>query len=322
MRAQVPGAGPQEVKIAFMGTSEFGEPLLRRLVEEGWRVVGVFTQPDRPSGRGMRETPPPIKLAALKLGLRVFQPADLKDPEGRKALKELEPDLIIVAAYGQILPEEVLELPRFGCLVVHPSLLPRHRGPSPIPFAILSGDEITGVSIILAERKPDAGPILSQCEVPIEPEDTTLSLTQKLASEAADLLSQTLPRWIRGEISPRPQEEEKATKTKKLTKKMGEIDWSSSAQEIWRKVRAFHPWPGCFTRWKGRSLKILKAYPVPGGEGKEAGLVVPLEGEGAGVVTGEGILKLCRVQLEGRRELEIAEFLRGQRDFVGSKLPC
>jgi methionyl-tRNA formyltransferase len=237
-------------------------------------------------------------------------------------LASFAPDLIVVAAFGQILPQEVLALPKSGCINVHPSLLPRYRGASPIATAILQGDEITGVTIMLLDIGMDTGPILSRREVSISADDTTGSLTAKLAQVGAQLLMETLPLWIDGRIKPQPQEESRSSYSKVITKGDGEMDWRLPATELWRRVRAFDPWPGCFTLWRGKRLKIIKVVSLPGKSDKP-GKVIALSPSAlatVGVGTGDGVLGLLRVQLEGKRDMSADEFVRGQRDFVGSLL--
>ncbi len=310
------------MRLVFMGTPEFAIPALEKLISEGYRPVAVYSQPDRPAGRGRNLVAPPVKQAALNHGLPVVQPVSLKDPAELERLTSLKPDLIVVAAFGQLLPRPVLDLPPFGCLNLHPSLLPRHRGASPIPAAILAGDEETGVSLMLLDEGLDTGPILAQRGIPIEPEDTAETLEAKLAKLGAELLVEVLPRWLAREITPQPQDEAKATYAPPLSKQDGEINWERSALELWRRVRAFYPWPGCYTWLRGKRLKVLEARPLPGGEGLKPGTVLALPGDApVGVVTGEGILGLRRVQLEGKKPLSAEEFLRGRRDFIGQVLP-
>lgn len=309
------------MRVVFMGTPEFALPTLRGLYQRGYQIAAVFTRPDRPAGRGRKPTPSPVKELATRLGLPVYQPATLRRPAAAELLRNLQPEAIVVAAYGLILPREVLEIPPHGCLNVHPSLLPRWRGPSPVAFAILAGDEYTGVTVILMDEGMDTGPILARSDpVPIGPEDTTATLTPKLAEIGAELLLETLPRWAAGEVTPEPQDDSKATYSRLLTKADGAIDWERSAEEVWRMVRAFDPWPGAYTRWQGRLLKILACRPVPGNSGRPPGTVVPFD-SGAAVQTGDGLLRLERLQLEGRRPLAIDEFLRGYPAFIGSRLP-
>jgi methionyl-tRNA formyltransferase len=311
------------LRILFMGTPEFAVTPLEHLVSGQYQVVAVYTQPDRPAGRGRYLVSSPVKKAALKWKLPVVQPDSLKQEAVIKKLGGYKPDIIVVAAYGKILPQPVLDLPRYGCINVHSSLLPKFRGASPVAAAILSGDESTGVSIMLMERGLDTGPVLARTSIPISPQDTTGTLTEKLASVAAQLLQEVMVRWPKGEITPQPQDDREATYSVPLTKEAGEIDWQQTAVEIWRRVRAFQPWPGCYTRWDGKRLEIIEALPLPGEEPFEAGKVIALEKEGAafGVMTKEGVLGVLKVQLEGKRALSAAEFARGQRQFIGSLLP-
>ncbi|TET99449.1 MAG: methionyl-tRNA formyltransferase, partial [Dehalococcoidia bacterium] len=215
--------------IVFLGTPAFAVPSLRRLADEGYEIAAVYTQPDRPAGRGRRLTPPPVKTAALAMGLPVRQPESLRDPSALAELTSLHPEVGVGVAYGQILRQEVLAIPPKGVLNVHPSLLPRHRGASPIPAAILAGDRETGVTIILMDPGMDSGPVLAQRSLPIEDWDTAGTLTEKLAPLAADLLAETLSRWLQGEIDPQPQDHSLATKAPLLKKEHGAIDWSLPA---------------------------------------------------------------------------------------------
>ena len=312
------------MRIVFMGTPEFGVPALEQLLKSEHQIVAVYTQPERPAGRGRTSTPSAVKIAASAHSLAVFQPPSLKAAHEVERLVELKPDVIVVAAFGQLLSQQVLDIPPFGCLNVHPSLLPRHRGASPIPAAILAGDEETGVSIMLMDAGLDTGPILVQRAIPIEPEDTAESLGAKLAQLGAGLLGQTLSQWLDHCLTPRPQDEGNATYSGSISKGEGDMEWHLSAIELWRRVRAFYPWPGCYTRWRGKQLKLLQAIPLSGGQGLEPGRVIsllPEQGTVFGVATGSGILGLCRVQLEGRRAMTAEEFLRGQRGFIGELLP-
>lgn len=315
----------KRLRIVFLGTPEFALPALEQMVRSEHQVLAVYTQPDRPAGRGQAPSAPPVKLSARRWGLPVLQPDSLKNPEEAERLAGLRPELLVVAAYGKLLPRPILDIPPLGCLNIHPSLLPRHRGASPVAAAILAGDSVTGVTIMLLDEGMDTGPILTQVSLTISSEDTTDTLTEKLAKAGALLLQDTLPRWQAGSLVPQPQSEEKATYSRLITKEDGEIDWHLSAREIWRRVRAFQSWPGCRTRWKGKQLKVLQAIALPQNEGSEPGEVIALRtGRDAevGVQTGEGVLGLLRVQLEGKRVLSATEFLHGQKDFPGSRLPC
>jgi methionyl-tRNA formyltransferase len=302
-----------------MGTPGFGVPTLERLVYSEHQVVAVYTGMDKLAGRGRVTTSSPVKRVAQEHGLVIVQPRRLGDKVEVERLANLKPDAIVVAAFGQILPQEVLDIPKFGCLNLHPSRLPRHRGASPIATAILVGDEETGVTIMLMDAGMDTGPVLSQKGVPIHSEDTAESLEARLALLGSDLLMETLPQWFERRLLPQPQKEEDATYTRPILKSDGEIDWSLPATELWRRVRAFYPWPGCFTLWQGKVLKILEAVALPGQA--EPGRVVLLPPHPqVGVGTREGILGLRRIQLEGKKAMSPAEFLRGQRTFIGQRL--
>ncbi|MBI4186673.1 MAG: methionyl-tRNA formyltransferase [Chloroflexi bacterium] len=307
-----------------MGTPEFAVPPLEQLIKSGqFKVVAVYSRPDKPAGRGRLPLPSPVKRAALARGLPVLQPDSLKKPEAVRQLADFSPDFIVVAAFGQILPRPVLDIPPHGCINIHPSLLPRFRGASPVAAAILAGDEFTGVSIMLMEAGLDSGPILAVAQVPVSPQDTTGSLTARLSQVAARMLPEVLLGYARGELIPRPQDETEVTYSRPLTKEEGEIDWRLPAMEIWRRVRAFQPWPGCYTRWRGKQLKIIEAVPLSGEKSAGTGRVVVLDGPGAafGVGTGAGVLGVVKVQLEGKRDMPAAEFLRGHRQLIGAVLP-
>ena len=321
------------MRIVFMGTPEFALPSLRRLVEDGHDIVGVYTRADQPAGRGRAVTPPPVKTAALELGLPVFQPASLRQPQAVEELASLRPDGIVVCAFGQLLRQPVLDIPPRGVLNVHPSLLPRHRGASPIQAAILAGDEETGVTIMLTDTGMDSGPILRQRSLAISPCDNGGSLSEKLSRLAADLLSETLPMWLAGDIEPQPQDETQATYSPLIKKEDGAIDWRRPALDIWRQVRAMNPWPGASTTLDGEMLRIWEAWPLPSeGGSNEPGAVLPLSPaqreklppevnqEALAVQTGEGLLVVLRLQRAGRRALSAAEFVRGQRDLFGQRM--
>jgi methionyl-tRNA formyltransferase len=321
--AKIPVVRRGNMRVIFMGTPEAAVPSLERLVADGYDVVAVYTQPDRTAGRGRSLALSPVKQAAERLGLPVAQPESFRNSEDVRKLADLKPDVIIICAYGQILPQSVLDIPPNQCINIHFSLLPRHRGASPVAAAILAGDEFSGVSIQLVRKKLDTGPILTAGAVPIAPHDTTGSLTEKLGLVGAGLLLEALNGWLRNEITPRSQDESRATYFRQIKKEEGEIDWSLSAEEIGRKVRAYNPWPGCFTKWRGKNLRIIQASVSPGKSSREVGRVITLSGHEAavGVVTGEGILAVFSLQLEGKRIMTASEFINGQRDFVGSLLP-
>lgn len=313
-----------KIRIVFMGTPAFAVPSLAALHEAGkeqhWEIVAVVTQPDRPAGRGKRVVISPVKETALDLGLPVLQPGRLRrEPEAVEALRSLAPDVIVVAAYGQILPKTVLEIPRFGCVNVHASLLPAYRGASPITAAILDGREETGVSIMLMDEGMDTGPVLAQTRQPIRGDDTTASLGERLAEQGAALLVKTLPGWLRGEVAPVDQSELPGEPSicRLVKKEDGRIDWSRPAAYIERMTRAYTPWPSAFTTWKGALFKIWSADVASGSAAP--GQVLGLDG-GVAVGTGDGLLVLRTVQPAGKRAMDIRSFLNGAPDFVGARL--
>jgi len=318
------------MKIIFMGTPEFGAIILDKLIKGRYKPDLVITAPDKPAGRGQEITPPPVKVVAEKNNIPVEQPETIESRSPREKIKNYKPDLIAAAAYGQILPKEILNIPKYGCLNVHPSLLPKYRGSSPIQTAILNGDTKTGATIILMDEKIDQGPILNQRTVSIEKDETALTLQGKLADLGADLLMETISKWTRNIIKAQIQDDSQATLTKVLTKADGRVNWKKSAQDLEREVRAFHPWPGSYTFWEktGKSIqiKILKArvYQPPATIAYPVGktLVVP-QNElavqcGKGYATGGGdFLVIEKLQMEGKKEMASEEFLRGYPSFIG-----
>lgn len=306
-----------------MGTPQFAVPSLR-VLSQGPYAITVVTQPDRPAGRGGKLTPPPVKALAEQLGLTVIQPPTLRDPDFRAALAELNPEATVLVAYGEYLAPSLLDLPRHGGINLHPSLLPRWRGSAPIQSAILAGDDVTGVSIILMDKGLDTGPMLAQRSVRIEPEETHPQLSARLAEIGAELLAETLPLWLRGEIEPAPQPQEGATLTHTLSKEDGLIDWNAPAEEIARRVLALQPWPGTYTYWGDRLLKIWSARPImPDMEPQAPGTVALAQQDGLPrlvVWTGNGALELEKVQLAGKPVIEARALLSGYPQIVGSVL--
>ena len=312
------------VRIVFMGTPDFAVPSLRALVEAcvpgmvwpgGMRVVGAVTRPDRPAGRGQRLAQSAVKQAALALDIPVYQPGPLRRPEAQRQIEELAPHLIVVAAFGQILPPELLYLPIRGCLNVHASLLPRWRGAAPVAAAIRAGDTETGVTIMAMDEGLDTGAIVASRATPIMPDDTTGALTDRLADLGARLLIETLPAWLEGRASQSPQDASHATLTRPLRKEDGRLDWSQPAEELARLVRAMTPWPGAYTTWNGKLLKVWEAIPIPRSGGSAPGtcyLLPPGSSHGPlACACGAGALALRVIQLEGKRAGASAEILRG-----------
>ena len=303
--------------VVFMGSPEFALPTLRVLAAS-YPVAGVVTQPDRPKGRGQSLASPPIKELAQELGLPVIQPRRLREPDAMGQLQAWQPDLIVVAAFGQILKPEVLDLPRYGCVNVHASLLPRWRGAAPIQAAILQGDVQTGVTIMRMDPGVDTGPTLSQGAIPILIDDTAISLGERLAALGAELLIETLPSYLTGELVPRPQDESLAIYAPMLKKEDGLLDFTQSAANLARRVRAFNPWPGAFTLWHGQILKILRAHPITNHQSP-----IPNQIPGMPVIyqslpafyTGDGLLVLDEVQPAGKKPMPGKVFLSGARGW-------
>ena len=307
------------IRTIFMGTPEIAVPTLQALLAHSdFDVAGVVTQPDRKAGRGRKLKPSPVKEAALAAGvLTILQPARLRDHQAFQALAALEPELIVVTAYGQILRPEVLNLPPRGCINVHASLLPRWRGASPITAAILAGDPQTGVTIMQMDPGMDTGPILTQRAETIRADDDAVSLSERLGRLGAELLMETLPCYLEDKIQPKPQPEAGVTLCRLVKKEHARIDWTRPAVEIERMVRAYQPWPGAFTTWQGQNLKIGAATATEGEA--EPGRVITREKKAA-VGTGSGLLVIEKAQLPGKRMLDIRDFLRGRPDLIGARL--
>jgi len=310
---------PDTVRLAFFGSPDFAVPTLQALVDSPWRPVVVVTQPDRPAGRSRKMQSPSAKHVAEAAGMPVLQPSRLSEPEAVAALAAYRPTLQVIAAYGQIIRREVLDLPQHGTLNVHASLLPRWRGASPIAAAIHAGDVETGVTIMLVDDGIDTGAMLSRRVEPIRTDDTAGSLSVRLAQVGAELLLDTIPHWLAGEIKPEPQDDGRSTLAPRLKKGDGRIDWSRAAADIALTVRAFTPWPGASTTFQGKSLRMLRTEAIGERTGAEHGTVVEVDGR-VGVETGDGLLVLHEVQREGKRPMGAKEFARGERNFVGGRL--
>ena len=303
-----------------MGTPSFAAASLRVLLERGHSVAAVFTQPDRPAGRGRLPRPPAVKDLALERGLVVEQPERLRDPAVVERVRALGPEAIVVAAYGRILPKMLLDIPPRGAINVHASLLPRYRGAAPIQRAILAGDMQTGITIMQMNERMDEGDILLQEALPIHEDDTAETLGKRLSALGARLLAETLDRLARGDVVPRKQNDQEATLAPMVTKEEGAVDWRRGAVEIARAVRAFSPWPSAYTKLAGRSLKIHRATAVTEAAHETPGTIVSADGDRLEVATGEGRLRLLDVQLEGKRRLTAREFLAGHPLHRGDRL--
>lgn len=307
-------------RVILMSTPAFGVSTLNTLIARGYNVVGLVTQPDKPAGRGLAVVPPRMKTAALALGVPVFQPASLFNPEAIESLRATGPDLLLVAAYGKFIPEEVCQLARLGAINLHPSLLPRWRGACPVVAAVLAGDSHTGLTVHFVVNEMDQGDILGQMAVPIRPQDTAEQLMERLGQMGGEFFLDTVEAWVAGNVVPQVQDNSQATWCDRMTKQQGEINWQQPAAHIARQVRALTPWPGAFTYWQGRQLGIVEAWPDDSWQGsEELGRVFHLDGELA-VATGAGALRLKKVQLSGKRIVTAEQFERGARGFSSALL--
>ncbi len=306
----------------FYGSPDFALPVLAALIDSPWRPIAAVTQPDRPAGRGRSPKPPPVKQLAQQHGIPVLQSERLRDQAAIAPIAALRPQLQIVAAYGQLLPETILDLPQHGTLNVHASLLPRWRGAAPVHAAILHGDPETGATIMLVDQTEDTGDILARRAAKISATETAGQLSDRLAALGADLLLETIPPWLAGQITPEPQDHSQATRARRIAKAAGKIDWSRPAIEIERQVRACTPWPGAFTTAAGAQLRIAKAEwipTIPDRPGAQPGRIT-ISGDWIGVQTGQGTLALRRLQRAGKREMSAAEFARGAATLDGTIL--
>jgi methionyl-tRNA formyltransferase len=306
--------------LIFMGSPQFAVPTFEALIG-AYTVLAVYTQPDKPAGRGKTLTTVPAAQWAAARGLPIYQPRSFrKDPTALEQLRALQPDVIVVAAYGLILPQAVLDIPRFGCVNVHGSILPRHRGAAPIASAILAVDAETGITIMRMDAGMDTGPMLSVGREPIRSDDTTLSLGERMSHLGAQLLIETLPGYLSGAITPQVQPSEGITYSPKINKADAQIDWTRSAIEIDRAVRAYIPWPGAFTWWNGQLVKVLKTGIRDQGSGiGDQGKVIQLADGAIGVVTGDGVIELIEIQLAGRKAMSARDFVRGQPSLINAQ---
>ena len=312
-----------DLRIVFMGTAELACASLQALTRQsGFSVIGVVTQPDRPKGRDLKLQPSPVKEIALRERLPVLQPARARDETFLNVLRQLQPDLIVVAAYGQILPPAILDLPRLGCLNVHTSLLPKYRGAAPIQWAILNDESETGVTIMQMDAGLDTGDILVQQATPIRADDNSQTLHDRLAALGAELLITTIRGVVAGGITPRPQGDQRSSYARKLKKEDGLVDWTRPARCLWNQVRALSPWPGAFTHWESaagpHTLKIWQSE-IAEGAG-QPGEILRAEGQGIVVSCGSQALRIIQLQREGGRKMTAREFLAGHPLKVGDKL--
>ena len=309
------------MRLIFAGTPDFAVPALDALAGAGHQVVAVYTQPDRPAGRGRKLTPSPVKTRAQALGLPIEQPESLKSSDMQTILRGYAPDAMVVVAYGLLLPQAVLDIPKYGCLNIHASLLPRWRGAAPIQRAIAAGDTETGVGIMQMEKGLDTGPVLLERRIPIAPADTGGVLHDRLASLGAQAIVEALERLEHGTLEPEPQDSTQATYAHKLTKQEGALDWRKPADLLARQVRAFNPWPVAFATFEGEILRVWNATSRPNAAAdRSPGDIVTVSAEGIDVATGEGMLRITRLQPPGKRPMNAAEFLNGHRLAPGMRL--
>lgn len=307
-------------KITYFGTSDFAVTAFKLLIQNGYNITAVITQPEKPVGRAKMVVPSPVKKAALENNILVFEPHNLKNnDEFLKHFKLLDSDVGIVASYGKIIPSQILEMPRLGFLNIHPSLLPKYRGPSPIQTAILNGDMETGVTIMKLDEGMDSGPVLENIKYKIQPEKYYKEIESELAYEGAKLLLEILPRYIAAKINPKEQDHSKTTFTKMLDRKDGKINWNKPAYEIFNQIRALNPEPGTWAKWKDRVFNIKSGLTLPKESAEIPGTVINVDNQIA-VATSKCYLILKQIQLEGGKEMDVKAFLNGHPDFLGSKL--
>ena len=313
------------MRIVFMGTPDFSIPTLERLLESRHEVIGVVTQPDKPKGRGKEIAMSPVKETALRHGISVYQPARAREASFVDEIRALQPDVMVVIAFGQILSKELLEVPKYGCVNIHASLLPKYRGAAPIQWAVLNGDSETGITTMMMDVGMDTGDMLEKLVVPLEKNETGGSLFDRLSLLGGDLILSTLDKLEAGTLVRIPQNHDEATHVKKISKSMGDIDWTKDAAAIERLIRGLNPWPSAFTHWNGKMLKLWEAEVLSDGacgDGQRAvcGEVLEAAGDALKVQTGNGILKITGLQLEGKKRMDVAAFLRGYPVQAGSVL--
>ena len=306
-----------ELKIVFMGTPEFAAGILRSLIENNFKVVGVVTAPDRPKGRGRKLAISEVKELAMQFKLPILQPEKVGTEDFFQQLASWQPDLIVVAAYGQIIKKNILDLPRYGCINVHASLLPKYRGASPIHYALLNGEKETGVTIMKMDEGMDTGEIISNFQFPISNNDNLISLYERLAEVGAELLVKTIPDYVAGKIELKKQDNNQATYTKIINKEDGKIDWNEKAVNIFNKIRAFNPWPGTYSNWQDKKIKIhevrLTNEEIPTGEAK-------IENRRLLIGTKDNALEIVKIQPEGKKIMTASDFILGNKGINKAKL--
>ncbi|OUM87720.1 MAG: methionyl-tRNA formyltransferase [Bacillus thermozeamaize] len=300
------------VRVLFMGTPDFAVPVLEALVHSPYEVIGVVTQPDRPKGRKKALTPPPVKQAAVRYGLPVLQPERIRGEEACQSILDMQPDLIVTAAYGQLLPTPILHAPRYGCINVHASLLPKYRGGAPIHWAIINGERETGITLMYMVEELDAGDIIAQHAVPIHPQDTVGSLHDRLKELGARLLMDTMPALLAGQIRPTPQDDSKATYAPNLRREDERIDWHRTAEEVYNRIRGLNPWPVAYSTFRGETWKIWWGRPVRREHQAPPGTILEVTQEAVIVACGRDALEILQIQPSGKTRMTVADYLRGR----------
>lgn len=308
------------MRIVFMGTPDFSVPTLEALLKGGHEVIGVVTQPDRPKGRGKAVLMTPVKEKALEYGIPVYQPVKAREESFVELLRSLKPDAMVVIAFGQILPKAILDIPKYGCINIHASLLPKYRGAAPLQWVVLEGEKETGITTMMMDVGMDTGDMLEKLVVPVDKKETYGSIHDKLSVLGGELILSTLEKLENGTLERTPQPEDEATYTKKITKVMGDIDWTEDAAVIERYIRGLNPWPSAYTSWNGKTLKIWDADVLEQEYSGEPGEIIKVEKDGVLVKTGKDTLVLREVQLEGKKRMEIQAFLRGYQLSHGTIL--
>lgn len=299
------------MKIVFMGTPEFAVPCLQKIIDEGHEVVAVVTQPDKPKGRGKKLAMPPVKELALKYGIPVYQPLKAREESFVDTLKEMNPELIVVVAFGQILPKSILDIPKYGCVNVHASLLPRYRGAAPLNWVIINGEEKTGVTTMYMDEGLDTGDMILKSEIPLDDEITAGELHDKMMIDGAKVLKETIDLIEKGEAPREKQSNEDTCYSPIMNKSLGNIDWKKSAIDIHNLVRGINPWPSAYTTYEGQTMKIWKTKVIDKNSDKDPGTIISVDKEGINVSTSEGILQIKEIQMAGKKRMEVPEYIKG-----------
>lgn len=299
------------MKIVFMGTPEFAVPCLQKIIDEGHEVVAVVTQPDKPKGRGKKLAMPPVKELALKYDIPVYQPLKAREESFVDTLKEMNPELIVVVAFGQILPKSILDIPKYGCVNVHASLLPRYRGAAPLNWVIINGEEKTGVTTMYMDEGLDTGDMILKSEIPLDDEITAGELHDKMMIDGAKVLKETIDLIEKGEAPREKQSNEDTCYSPIMNKSLGNIDWKESAIDIHNLVRGINPWPSAYTTYEGQTMKIWKTKVIDKNSDKDPGTIISVDKEGINVSTSEGILQIKEIQMAGKKRMEVPEYIKG-----------